>query len=75
MKIVKAQPLILVCHVFSENDVSKRIFWYSNYNQPIPHQRFYNETTLYIDTPQNDDTVCDEILFSKGVLTVRLILG
>jgi len=59
MKIVKAQSLILVCHVFSEEDVSKRIFWYFNYNQAIPHNRFYNESTVFIDTPQNQDTVCE----------------
>jgi hypothetical protein len=58
MKIVKAQPLVLVCHVFSEEDVSKRIYWYFNYNQVIPHSKFFNESTILIDTPQNQDTVC-----------------
>jgi hypothetical protein len=62
MKIVKAQSLILVCHVFSEDDVTKRIFWYFNYNQAIPHDRFYNESTIFIDTPQNQDTVCKKKL-------------
>ena len=56
MKIVKAQSLTLVCHVFSEDDVSKRVRWYFNYNQPIARNRFYNETTIFIDTPQNQDT-------------------
>ena len=58
MKIVKAQSLILVCHVFSEDDVSKRIYWYFNYNQLIPPNKFFNESTILIDTPQNQDTVC-----------------
>jgi len=58
MKIIKAQSLVLVCHVFSEDDVAKRIYWYFNYNQIIPHNRFYNESTILIDTPQNEDTVC-----------------
>jgi hypothetical protein len=57
MKIVKAQALVLVCHVFSEDDVSKRIFWFFNSNQAISHNRFYNESTILIDTPQNQDTV------------------
>ncbi|CAF3794544.1 unnamed protein product [Adineta steineri] len=56
MKIVKAQSLVLVCQVFSEDDIAKRIHWYFNYNQIIPHNRFYNESTILIDTPQNQDT-------------------
>jgi hypothetical protein len=58
MKIIKAQSLVLVCNVFSEDDISKRIHWYFNYHQIIPHSRFYNESTILIDTPQNQDTVC-----------------
>ncbi len=72
MKIVKAQSLILVCHVFSEEDVSKRIFWYFNYNQAIPHNRFYNESTVFIDTPQNQDTVCEKKFLHYNK---RLFLG
>jgi hypothetical protein len=72
MKIVKAQSLILVCHVFSEDDISKRIFWYFNYNQAIPHNRFYNESTIFIDTPQNQDTVCEKKISSYNK---RLFLG
>ncbi|UJR10058.1 hypothetical protein I4U23_014280 [Adineta vaga] len=56
MKIIKAQSLVLVCHVFSEEDIAKRIHWYFNSNQPISHNRFYNESTIVIDTPQNQDT-------------------
>ncbi|CAF0978834.1 unnamed protein product, partial [Adineta ricciae] len=56
MKIVKAQSLVLVCHVFSEEDITKRIHWYFNSNQPISHNRLYNESTIVIDTPQNQDT-------------------
>ena len=58
MKIVKAQSLALVCHVFSEEGVPKRIHWFFNYNQIIPHNKLYNESTIFIDAPQNQDTVC-----------------
>lgn len=57
MRIVKAQSLILTCHVFSEDDIAKRIYWYFNSNQPIARNRLYNESTIVIDTPQNQDTV------------------
>ncbi|CAF2725067.1 unnamed protein product [Rotaria sp. Silwood2] len=56
MKIIKAQSLKLVCHVFNEDDVSKKISWYFNYNQIISQNKFYNETTILIDTPQNQDS-------------------
>ena len=61
MKIIKAQSLKLVCHVFSEEDVSKRIYWYFNYHQPLQHNNLYNESTILIDTPQNHDTVCKNL--------------
>ena len=57
MKIVKAQSLTLVCNVFHEEDVSTRTYWYFNYNQALPPKKFFNESTLLIDTPQNQDTV------------------
>ncbi|CAM4809050.1 unnamed protein product [Rotaria magnacalcarata] len=56
MKIIKAQSLVLVCHVFSEDDVAKKISWYFNHNQMISQNRVYNESTILIDTPQNEDT-------------------
>ena len=59
MKIVKAQSLALACHVFHEEDVSTRTYWYFNYNQALSPKKFFNETTLLIDTPQNQDTVSD----------------
>lgn len=58
MKIIKAQSLVLVCHVFSEDDVTKKITWFFNSNQPISRNRIYNDSTILIDTPQNQDTVC-----------------
>jgi hypothetical protein len=74
MKIIKAQSLVLVCNVFSEDDVSKKIFWFFNSNQVIPHDRFYNESTILIDTPQNQDTVCRFVFFLERKLS-RSILG
>ncbi len=71
MKIVKAQSLILVCHIFNENDVSKRIYWYFNSNQIIPHNRFYNESTIFIDTPQNQDTVCTCKIFPRVLISMN----
>ncbi|CAF3597098.1 unnamed protein product [Rotaria sp. Silwood1] len=56
IKIIKAQSLILVCHVFNEDDVSRKISWYFNYNQIITQNKIYNESTILIDTPQNQDT-------------------
>ncbi|CAF4023069.1 unnamed protein product, partial [Rotaria sp. Silwood1] len=39
IKIIKAQSLILVCHVFNEDDVSRKISWYFNYNQIITQNK------------------------------------
>jgi hypothetical protein len=61
MKIIKAQSMILSCQVFSEDDVTKRFYWYFNQNQSLSPKKFYNESTILIDTPQNQDTVSAEV--------------
>ena len=56
MKIIKAQSFRLTCEVFTEDDVLKRIVWYFN-QQPLYGEKLFNESTIAIDTPQNQDTV------------------